>query len=263
MIKVSETLNEAIKNFLNFSPSVVSHMENRENPHGVTKEQVGLSEIENVKHTTKAEFDAHISGAADKHSGNDIMYSEGKSVNEKINEIIIDGGGGTMYHNEMLNRSSENAHPIEAITGLRDEMGTTLVFEAVTTDASDTALECSDTDSEFINESGYIVMPENTIAKIDVVVIGVQCGSGGGINPVAGGIWSTKGIAFRVGSGNVSTFKTDEMDVIRMKPDETGTSAFMMSGTGLRSFYINVKGLADTEMHWRAEVKITNVINFD
>ncbi len=262
MIKVSETLNEAIKNFLNFSPSVVSHMENRENPHGVTKDQVGLSNVENVKLTSLERFGDHVEGKADNHSGNDIMYSEGKSVNEKINEIIIDGGGGTMYHNEMLNRSSENAHPIEAITGLRDEIGTTLVFEAVTTDASDTMLTCSDTDSEFINENGYIVMPERTIAKIDVAVIGVQLNDDGYITGNAGGMWSTKGMALQFGNSGVITYKVDEPTVMRLNSEETDTDARLYR-VNAHGFSVKVKGLADTEMHWRAEVKITNVINFD
>ncbi|MCY9226478.1 phage baseplate upper protein [Bacillus haynesii] len=35
------------------------HASKKDNPHGVTKDQIGLSKVDNVKQATKAEFDAH------------------------------------------------------------------------------------------------------------------------------------------------------------------------------------------------------------
>lgn len=53
---------------LNFDPNTKadksafdSHVNNKANPHGVTKAQVGLGSVDNAKQATKAEFDAHAS----------------------------------------------------------------------------------------------------------------------------------------------------------------------------------------------------------
>ena len=59
MGKVSEKLNRAIEGFLQFAPGLSNHLERRDNPHEVTREQVGLGSVDNQKQATKAEFDAH------------------------------------------------------------------------------------------------------------------------------------------------------------------------------------------------------------
>ncbi len=100
------------------------HGENKENPHAVTKEQIGLSEVTNEKQASLVQYLQHINGDADRHSGSDIYYSDSKTINEKIEELIIDGGSGTMYHDELLNREAEGQHPISAISGLRGELDT-------------------------------------------------------------------------------------------------------------------------------------------
>ena len=46
------------------------HVDDTDNPHGVTKAQVGLSNVDNVKQAPKSEFDAHVGkalGQADSH----------------------------------------------------------------------------------------------------------------------------------------------------------------------------------------------------
>src|SRR5690606_40401118 len=37
-----------------------AHENNKNNPHNVTKQQVGLGNVDNVKQASKAEFDAHV-----------------------------------------------------------------------------------------------------------------------------------------------------------------------------------------------------------
>lgn len=44
-----------------------AHANRTDNPHGVTKEQVGLGNVDNVKQATKAEFDAHVSNKDNPH----------------------------------------------------------------------------------------------------------------------------------------------------------------------------------------------------
>lgn len=47
---------------------LTSHVEDKSNPHGVTKTQVGLSNVDNVKQATKAEFDSHVADKSNPHS---------------------------------------------------------------------------------------------------------------------------------------------------------------------------------------------------
>ena len=327
MIKVSETLYEAIKNFLNFSPSVAEHMESNENPHSVTKEQVGLGNIDNTKQATKAEFNAHtaavnphgvtkaqvglgnvtndkqatytafaahtgnisnphgvtkgqvglgnvdnikqaplqsysahIAGTADKHSGNDVMYTSSKSVNQKIDELIVEGGGGTMYHDELLNRDQSGAHPIEAISGLRDEIGTTLVFEGTTANNTWTRLTC-DAGSTFIDRDGYLTVPDKTALALDVTVIGVKKNAVDYVSGSSGGMWHIKAIAYSSAEG-VSPFVSGETEVIKLDDEETNSEA-KLNRPDTSDITVSVRGLADTTMYWRAEVKITNILELN
>ena len=154
MIKVSESLNGAIENFLEVTPEVISHMadkdnphavtkeqvglsalkneeqatkaefnghkENKQNPHAVTKEQIGLSLVKNEEQATAAEFQAHITGENYKHSADNVLYDEGKTVKEKLDEVQM--GSGTIDHAELINRDAAAAHPISAIEGLEEKI---------------------------------------------------------------------------------------------------------------------------------------------
>jgi len=44
-----------------------NHVNNTSNPHGVTKSQVGLGNVDNVKQATKTEFDAHVNATNNPH----------------------------------------------------------------------------------------------------------------------------------------------------------------------------------------------------
>ncbi|MBO4897833.1 MAG: hypothetical protein J5590_06015 [Clostridia bacterium] len=298
MIKVSETLYEAIKNFLNFSPSVAEHMENKENPHEVTKEQVGLGNVTNDrqatetalnshagntsnphsvtksqvglgnvtndKQATKSEYDAHVRGTADKHSGNVVMYSPTKSVNAKIDELVITGGGGTMYHDELQNRAQSNAHPISAITGLAAELdkieeaiGEVLVFEGVTTNATPTELQLNGS-SEYVDSGKYIKLPLKTAATLDVSITGVAL-EGDSIANDCGGLWSGRALCYRWADKTKVTLHA--LSCARINVDETDTAAELKMVSN--DTIIQVTGLADTTMYWRAEVKISNVLEIE
>ena len=149
MAKISEILDSAVESFLEITPNITSHMENSENPHGVTKSQVGLGNVDNAKqasktefdsHTgnkanphgvtksqvglgnvdnakqaSKTEFDSHVAGTASKHSASDIVYdsSSGKSVKDQILSMQLNAGQGTLLHNELQNRDTANQHSVQ------------------------------------------------------------------------------------------------------------------------------------------------------
>lgn len=184
------------------------HRENLENPHGVTKEQLGLGSVKNAEQATAEQYEEHISGKSDRHSGADIMYSETKSVNEKIEELIVEGGSGTMYHSELSERDTPNQHPISAISGLREELDSMaenfegishstlsgrdeagahpisaisglsekideiLLFEGITTNATATNLT-TNTQSPFVDK-GYFRLPEGYAADVELNVVAAR-----------------------------------------------------------------------------------------
>ena len=234
MIKVSETLNNAINNFLNFTPRI----------------------------------EAHFAGKGDKHSGNDIMYSSEKTVNQRLNEMAIEGGVGTMYHDELLNRNRSGAHSIEAITGLsgqlegiKEQLDTTLVFEEVTTDDTPVFLLCDDVDCEFVSGNGYIKAPSKTIAKLDISIIGINV-ENGGINIANSGIWHTTGIIANIGRSPLVSASFAETEVLRLG-DSEHVSTVSLNKCAPTEWSVYVTGAADTTIKWRAEVKISNILSAD
>ena len=172
MAKISEILDGAVESFLEITPNITAHLENnenphgvtkahvglgsvdnvkqaaktdfdahaanKENPHGVTKVQVGLGSVDNVKQASKTDFDAHVSGKSLKHSAADIVYdaSSGKSVKDQIVAMQLEAGQGTMLHNELQNRGMADQHTIDSITDLRDAVGCTIVMTGETTDGT-------------------------------------------------------------------------------------------------------------------------------
>lgn len=202
MITVSEHLSKGIDQFLELSPSVAEHMENADNPHSVTKEQVGLSDLTNEKQATKTEFDKHttnqnnphsvtkeqvglgnvkneeqvalsrykkhISGEEDRHSAEEVLYDGKISVKKRIEEIVTEDVGGTVYHNELLNRDMEGQHPMSAI----ENAGEILLFEGITEDENAVEL-CTDTVSKFVDE-GAFSLPEGYAADTEILVIAAR-----------------------------------------------------------------------------------------
>ena len=65
--------------------ALAAHEANNQNPHRVTKTQVGLGNVDNVKQATKVEFDAH-DGDAVRH----IAQSEREAWNAKADQTALD-----------------------------------------------------------------------------------------------------------------------------------------------------------------------------
>lgn len=231
------------------------------NPHGVTKSTIGLGDVDNVKQASKSEYNNHITGAADKHSGNDVMYSQSKSVNAKIDELIIEGGGGTMYHDELLNRNSANAHPIEAITGLQDKLDSipvTLVFSGHTDDDTATYLTCEDTASDYVTADGYICAPSGASAvALSIEVLGLRP-SANGYSSIYGGLWSGKAFIniknaqgqAKLVAGSLTLLADDEQT-------SAATVTVEQTATNTNSVAIKVIGYSDKSIEWRANVTIS------
>ena len=232
MIKVSETLNNAINKFLEVTPRIAAHLE----------------------------------GTAEKHSGDDIMYSDEKTVNQRLNEMAIAGGVGTMYHDELLNRNKIGAHSIGAVTGLSERLEeiegrieTPLVFEGVTTDATPVVLQCDNVYSGFVSEDGYITTPPKTIAELDVRITGINV-EGGIINNAHSGMWHTTGIIANIGGSDSVSASFEEPEVLRFDNSEHA-SAVLMHTCSQTEWSVNVTGAAGTTIKWRAEVRISNIIS--
>ena len=184
--KVSAELNSAIERFLENQNTADEHIQDKNNPHEVTKEQIGLSNITNDKqatevdflaHTgntdnphrvdktqvglgnvlneeqaTKATYNAHIGGTADKHTADDVVYDETHSVKEFINDLSIGAGND---HSVLANLDMPNAHPITAISGLEQRIGEqeVYVFRAITTDTTEAEIFSENTGT-YIDENG-------------------------------------------------------------------------------------------------------------
>jgi len=48
--------------------NLANHVASKDNPHSTTKDQVGLSNVDNVKQASKTEFDAHVNDTANPHA---------------------------------------------------------------------------------------------------------------------------------------------------------------------------------------------------
>ncbi|MED1679389.1 hypothetical protein P4V04_23250, partial [Bacillus subtilis] len=68
-----------------------SHTENTENPHQVTKKQVGLGNVEDVQQASKEEFDSHIKNNSNPHKVTKGQVGLDKVLNvEQASKIIFD-----------------------------------------------------------------------------------------------------------------------------------------------------------------------------
>lgn len=65
---------------------LATHKGDKSNPHGVTKSQVGLGNVDNVKQASKAEFDSHVLSA-----GIHVTTSDKVFWNSKANRADLDG----------------------------------------------------------------------------------------------------------------------------------------------------------------------------
>lgn len=62
-----ETKDGAQKKAAAVQSNLDTHINNKSNPHGVTKNQLGLGNVENVKQASKAEFDSHVDDTSNPH----------------------------------------------------------------------------------------------------------------------------------------------------------------------------------------------------
>ena len=254
-----------------------SHTGNKANPHGVTKSQVGLGNVDNTKQASKTEFDSHVAGTASKHSASDIVYdsSSGKSVKDQILSMQLNAGQGTLLHNELQNRNTENQHSIDSITDLRDTLGYTIVMTGETTDGTtyvellgDPSLPQSKTGG-FLDEDGRLTVPRGIIARAEVTIVGAQYAADtDGVNKINGdntvrfyldtfafAINSLRQICYNDASG-----KALEFSKLTKGATTAATIDAKLASNNVQSNKLTVRGAADTPMKWRAEIKISSIL---
>ena len=309
MGKVIEKLNGAIDEFLQIKSKTVAHFLNKENPHSVTAEQVGLGNVDNVKQATRTEFyyhtgnknnphsvtaaqvglgnvenvkqasrtdyEAHINGEADRHTADGIIYEGGKTLKEQIVNMQVAAGQGTILHNELQNRNTENQHSIDSITDLRDVLGYTIVMTGETTDGTtyvellgDPALPQSKTGG-FLNSDGRLTVPRGIIARAEVTIVGAQYAADtDGVNKINGdntvrfyldtfafAINSLRQICYNDASG-----KALEFSKLTKGATTAATIDAKLASNNVQSNKLTVRGAADTPMKWRAEIKISSIL---
>lgn len=76
-MRVSEILTEGVEKFLEFTPSVEAHLGDKENPHGVTKKDVGLENVSNDLQAKDADFRSHKNAA-------ELDHADGAVTGRKI-----------------------------------------------------------------------------------------------------------------------------------------------------------------------------------
>ena len=228
-----------------------THCENQKNPHKVTKEQIGLSEVTNNEQATKEQYQNHINGIADKHFGSDILYSKDKSVTDKIKELILEGGGGSVYHDELLNRDKANQHPMKAI----ENAGEILLFEGVTQGETEVDLH-SNTISDFVSENGYIACPDGVCADIEISVVAAY-GEDGKISE------NGRIAAFRANTMITkinSLVRLADTTFSKMSLEENNYSVIIKSLKVYESS-LRVKGVEGKTTYWRGIVRVKNILN--
>ena len=309
MGKVIEKLNGAIDEFLKIKSKTEAHFLNKENPHAVTAEQVGLGNVDNVKQATRTEFyyhtgnknnphsvtaaqvglgdvenvrqasradyEAHIKGTADRHTADGIIYEGGKTLKEQIVNMQVAAGQGTILHNELQNRNTENQHSIDSITDLRDTLGYTIVMTGETTDGTtyvellgDPALPQSKTGG-FLNSDGRLTVPRGIVARAEINIMCAQYAADtDGVNKINGkniarfylDTWafalnSLRQVWYKDASG-----KALEFSKLTKGTDTAATIDAKLASNNVQSNELTVRGAADTPMKWRAEIKISSIL---
>lgn len=309
MGKVIEKLNGAIDEFLKIKSKTEAHFLNKENPHSVTAEQVGLGNVDNVKQATRTEFyyhtgnknnphsvtaeqvglgnvenvrqasrtdyEAHIKGTADKHTADGIIYEDGKTLKEQIVNMQVAAGQGTILHNELQNRNTENQHSIDSITDLRDTLGYTIVMTGETADGTtyvellgDPSLPQSKTGG-FLDEDGRLTVPRGIIARAEINIMCAQyTADTDGVNKINGNntvrfyldtfalaINSMRQVWYKDASGNNMAFTK-----FARSTDTAATIDAKLATNDVQSNKLTVCGAASTPMKWRAEIKISSIL---
>ncbi len=92
-MRVSEVLSGSIETFLKMTPEIESHLNDGENPHKVTKSQVGLGNVTNEKQCAEKDFHAHKSAPVLDHPAASVTtekLKDGAVTGEKIADGTID-----------------------------------------------------------------------------------------------------------------------------------------------------------------------------
>ena len=82
-MRAIDSMDRAIEEFLLKEKEVVEHAESRDNPHAVTKEQVGLGNVDNILQASKAEFDSHTGNTSNPHGVTKTQVGLGSVDNAK------------------------------------------------------------------------------------------------------------------------------------------------------------------------------------
>lgn len=256
MSTVSEALESSVEEFLNFSSTFSGHTANKTNPHNVTKEQVGLINVDNVKQVSKSEYDSHVAGTADMHNAQSIIYDSNNNLKQYLEKLILNSGGGTMDHSLLQNRDMADAHPVTAISGLNDLLGHTYTFIGKTQNSTETELFTNDTGT-FIDANGRIMVPPGTALAIDFKMIyGVEVGS---LQRFYTTRYVTQTVTATRTASSVTALRTSDA-VIAGADTLSGTSYSITANhaatdTGDGSLSLKVVGLENT-LYWKAVIKV-------
>lgn len=93
-MRVSEILNGGVEQFLELAPSIEDHMENTDNPHGVTKEKIGLGNVTNDLQAKDTDFRSHKDAAVLDHPAGSVT-TEKLAADAVTAEKIADGAVGS------------------------------------------------------------------------------------------------------------------------------------------------------------------------
>ena len=119
MSKISELLNRAVEGFYKTMDTLQEHIAKRDNPHGVTKEQIGLGNVQNVKAASADSFDSHKKAAVLDHP--DGSVTEQKLASGAVTAPKIQNGAVTpekIYGNLPIEKGGTGADTPE---GAREE----------------------------------------------------------------------------------------------------------------------------------------------
>ncbi len=76
-MRVSEVLSGSVEQFLTLTPQMQEHLDEENNPHKVTKAQLGLDNVTNDKQATDADFRSHLSAPV-------LDHPDGSVTTEKL-----------------------------------------------------------------------------------------------------------------------------------------------------------------------------------
>lgn len=110
-MRVSEVLSGSVETFLTLAPEMQDHLDSAENPHKVTKKQVGLGNVTDEKQATDADFRSHKTAPVLDHPAASVT-TEKLQNGAVTQEKIADGAVGSAA---LQKGSVENTHLHEVV----------------------------------------------------------------------------------------------------------------------------------------------------